>query len=119
MDQLYNTSVPLPFELVRAVSCQDEEVVEKKIDAVFSENRININPKREFFEISIEQVKSLFDLIVSEGNEDVSGEAINTGIDVDSQRAADSFKRKRRPNLTSLRWAYQLALSLCFTMMSL
>ena len=35
MDQLYNTSVPLPFELVRAVRVQDEEAVEKKIHGVF------------------------------------------------------------------------------------
>ena len=49
MDQLYNTSVPLPFELVRAIRVQDEDAVEKKIHAVFSNSRIN--PKREFFEI--------------------------------------------------------------------
>ena len=99
MDQLYNTSVPLPFELVRAIRVQDEDAVEKKIHAVFSNSRIN--PKREFFEISLEQVKHMFDLIVSDGSEDVSIEAsaLDTGIDADSKLAADSFKRKRRPNL--------------------
>lgn len=99
MDQLYNTSVPLPFELVRAIRVQDEDAVEKKLHAVFSNSRIN--PKREFFEISLEQVKHMFDLIVSDGSEDVSIEAsaLDTGIDADSKLAADSFKRKRRPNL--------------------
>ena len=43
----------------------------------------------------------MFDLIVSDGSEDVSIEAsaLDTGIDADSKLAADSFKRKRRPNL--------------------
>ena len=97
MDQLYNTSVPLPFELVRAIRVQDEDAVEKKIHAVFSSSRVN--PKREFFEVSLEQVTHLFDLIVSAGNDDVSSEASasDTGIDADSKRASDSFKRKRRP----------------------
>lgn len=87
------------LKLVRAIRVQDEDAVEKKIHAVFSNSRIN--PKREFFEISLEQVKHMFDLIVSDGSEDVSIEAsaLDTGIDADSKLAADSFKRKRRPNL--------------------
>lgn len=95
MDQLYNTSVPLPFELVRAVRVKDGVAVEKKIHAVFSSSRIN--PSREFFEVSVEQVQALFDLFVMFGNEDVSGDT--RAVDVGSKRAADSFKKRRRPNL--------------------
>ena len=43
-------------------------------------------------EVSLEQVTHLFDLIVSEGNEDVSGEAnkAETGIDADDAGASST-----------------------------
>lgn len=95
--QLYSTGVPLPFELVRAVKVQDMEAAERRVHDVFASSRIN--PKREFFEIDVEQVHALFDLLVSGGNEEIAiEESVADEVDADSLRAADSFK-KRRPNL--------------------
>ena len=51
-----STSVPLPFTCFYACTVKDANFVESKLHDAFADNRIN--PKREFFKISAERVRS-------------------------------------------------------------
>ncbi len=55
------TGVPLPFTCFYACTVKDSFFAEKQIHETFADNRIN--PKREFFIISPERVRSLLKLI--------------------------------------------------------
>jgi len=52
--QLYNTGVPVPFELKYACRVPNSDEVESALHIAFGPQRIN--PKREFFRIEPEQV---------------------------------------------------------------
>ena len=49
MDQLYNTSVPVPFTCELALQVENPGKVEQALHKVFHPSRVN--PRREFFEI--------------------------------------------------------------------
>lgn len=51
-----STSVPLPFTCFYACTVKDANFVEAQLHDAFADNRIN--PKREFFKISAERVRS-------------------------------------------------------------
>ena len=51
-----STSIPLPFTCFYACTVKDANFVEAKLHDAFADNRIN--PKREFFQISPERVRS-------------------------------------------------------------
>ena len=103
MEELYNTSVPFPFECVIAVEVEDDEMgdnLEKGLHSAFEMWRVN--PKREFFEIEADQVKAI--LSIWPGGKDVSPQ-INKETEelpVEEREAAQIFetkKRRQRPSL--------------------
>ena len=100
MDQLYNApGVPLPFECEKAVDVGDEEIakqLEKALHRAFDPSRVN--PRREFFEIDIEQVEAI--LTAWPESKDVTPQVQSEGDEVSETdiRASERFK-KRRPNL--------------------
>ena len=61
MSQLYNTSVPLPFDLVYAKLVKDSAELEAALHTAFGPDRLN--PRREFFKINEEQVVSILKII--------------------------------------------------------
>jgi len=61
LSSLYNTSVPLPFEIFYAAVVPDMDFAEKQIHLAFSDKRIRNN--REFFSISPDQVVAILKLI--------------------------------------------------------
>ena len=65
-DQLYKTGVPTPFDIVFAKHVHDYTDKEKKLHTILDNCKYRINPKREFFECSIQVVKSMFDLMEGE-----------------------------------------------------
>ena len=96
MDDLFNTSVPLPFSCIKAVTIQDDpKVIEKALHAAFVEQRVNL--KREFFKIEPSQVVLLLDAL---GKKDVTPMSDVEGkqVDAESIKAAKDFG-PRRPNL--------------------
>ncbi|MDE0430847.1 MAG: GIY-YIG nuclease family protein [Caldilineaceae bacterium] len=95
LNDLYNTSVPVPFDCVYAAKVSDDAAVERAFHEAFGPYRIN--PKREFFEIESGQAIALLRLIAVENvTPDVQKEA----EEVDSGSQASSKKlRSRRPNL--------------------
>lgn len=95
IDELYNTSVPVPFHCEIAVKVEDEVQLEKALFELLHPHRTN--PSREFFEIDAERLKPLLSLL---SEEDVTPEvnSSNDDIDIDSKEAGEKL-RKRRPNL--------------------
>lgn len=60
LQQLHNTSVPLPFECVYAARVKDGIFVERQLHDAFANDRVS--SKREFFEIAPERVVSALKL---------------------------------------------------------
>jgi len=61
MDSLFCSSVPQPFECAAVREVEDPNEVEATLHKYLSKYRVN--KSREFFEIDVEQVKTLFDLV--------------------------------------------------------
>ena len=95
VDELYNSSVPVPFECVLAMRVDDPSSVERALHTAFGPQRVN--PRREFFKIDSEQAVAILRII---GSEDVTP-AVNATNNTISEieRATSEGLRKRRPNL--------------------
>ena len=95
VDELYNSSVPVPFECVLAMRVDDPSSVEFALHTAFEPQRVN--PRREFFKIDPEQAVAILRII---GSEDVTP-AVNATNNTISEieRATSEGLRKRRPNL--------------------
>ncbi|HEV8513583.1 MAG TPA: GIY-YIG nuclease family protein [Cyclobacteriaceae bacterium] len=95
MDELYSTSVPIPFECAFACKVKDPEKVEGALHIAFAPDRVN--PKREFFEIETNQAIAFLKLL---SLEDVTPEVNRqkTTIDAVDREAGKAFSKKR-PNM--------------------
>ena len=62
--ELYTTGVPLPFKIEFAKKVANPAEAEARIHAFISDKRVN--PRREFFKVTPEYVRRLFDLIDGE-----------------------------------------------------
>ncbi len=98
MDQLYNTSVPVPFTCVLALQVEKPSEVERALHEAFRPNRIN--PKREFFKIEPEQAIAALGL--------ANGEDVTPTVNQDNNKISEAERssserlRSRRPNLNFL-----------------
>ena len=92
------TGVPLPFDCVRAVKVDNMNQAETALHRAFGPNRVNPNPRKEFFKIEPEQAIAILELI---GTEDVTpGQDDLEDVDVLEQAASDRFKKQtRRPSM--------------------
>jgi len=61
VDELYNTSVPVPFDIVFACRVENYMKVEKAIHTAFADKRVN--PNREFFRVEPSSVIPLLKLL--------------------------------------------------------
>ena len=95
MDQLYNTSVPVPFECVLAKKVDDQDAVEMALHKAFRPNRFN--PKREFFKIDTEQAVAVLNVVAGEDVTPTVNESNNAIAEV--ERSSSERLRTRRPNL--------------------
>jgi hypothetical protein len=98
MKELFNTSVPLPFECEYACKVADYEKVEKALHIAFHPYRLHA--QREFFKINPEQAIAILKLLDkgSDITKDVANEINNDLTEVD-KIAGENFKRKIRPPL--------------------
>ena len=62
-EQLYSTGVPYPFKIEFAKKIENYEKREKIIHSILEKITKRVNPKREFFEASVRDVRPIFDLI--------------------------------------------------------
>ena len=61
LKELFNTSVPEPFEVYRALMVPNMNETEKSIHKILSESRCRVNNKREFFDVPLNMIDNLFD----------------------------------------------------------
>ncbi len=98
IDELYNTSVPVPFECVLAVKVKNPTGLEKALHKAFASNRIN--PNREFFQIEAEQPAAILELLISMGSEDVTPKVNDANRSIpENERKTSETLRHRRPVL--------------------
>ena len=95
MDQLYNTSVPVPFDCVLAKQVNDPGAVETALHRAFAPDRVN--PRREFFKIDPEQAVAVLSIVSGDDVTPSVNEA-NNAIP-ENERASSEKLRGRRPNL--------------------
>ena len=75
-EQLNTTGVPLPFKIEFAKKVNDYKEKEKLLHKLLTQYGERINPKREFFKISLEEIKAFFDLIDGEVYQEVDNNSI-------------------------------------------
>ena len=68
-DELFTTGVPFPFKIEFAVKTQEPKKNEKLLHSILSRYGERC-PRREFFRISIDEVRTFFDLIIINGGEE-------------------------------------------------
>lgn len=93
MTELYSTGVPVPFECAYAAKVKDVEAVEKALHSAFEPNRIN--PKREFFEIEVEQAKAIIRLVELEDVTPQIEKEVEREVDETSREAGKRLREKR------------------------
>lgn len=64
--ELFKTGVPTPFKIEFAKQVSEPKQKEKTLHALLSQYTERVYPKREFFRVSPEEVKTLFDLMDGE-----------------------------------------------------
>ena len=89
-----STSVPYPFGIYYACKVQNAQKVEDTIHKLFNSSRVN--PRREFFNVDPEQVKTSLSLA---NPVDVTPEE-NTYIEPDELKEIEKVVRKREANFT-------------------
>lgn len=99
--ELYNTSVPVPFECEYACKVRNYQEVERALHLAFQPYRIH--PQREFFRINPEQAIAILRLLDrgSDITQEVSNEISNDLTEQD-RAAGEQMKKMRRPSLNFL-----------------
>ena len=104
LKELYNTSVPLPFDVAFAceVDIQYCDDIEFALHNAFADRRVN--DRREFFELSPDRVIPILKLLekkyeVKTVTEEVSNEIQNDLTDEDKEAQEKVSSKTRRPNL--------------------
>ena len=94
--ELYSTGVPLPFKCEYACKVADCGAVESALHMAFSTDRVN--PKREFFKMTIDRVIPLLELFKVEDATNTVENELNQDVSSQEKTAIQEFV-KRRPNL--------------------
>ena len=93
ISQLYTTGVPLPFDCEYAVTVKDVSRVERALHIAFGQSRLN--PNREFFEIEVERVKAILDLLKVDDVTPTVQQDAERSVDTPDKAASDNYKGKR------------------------
>ncbi|GHT85322.1 hypothetical protein FACS1894137_09460 [Spirochaetia bacterium] len=97
LQELFTTSVPVPFECEYACKVNDCKSVEDALHIAFGPHRIH--PKREFFKIEPDQAIAILELLkVADVTSNVT-EEINKTTSLIDKEAGENLKRQRRPPL--------------------
>jgi len=75
-EQLNTTGVPLPFKIEFAKKVNDYKEKEKLLHKLLTQYGERINPRREFFKISLEEIKAFFDLMDGEIYKEIDNNSI-------------------------------------------
>jgi hypothetical protein len=112
MNELFSTGVPVPFKCVYAGKTSNPDKVESSLHQAFGPYRIN--PKREFFEIEVEQAAVILRMICSE---EVTPQVVREIDKTDkvSMDAGKILEKKRRPRFNFLEMGIFPGIVLNFT----
>jgi hypothetical protein len=111
--ELFNTSVPVPFECEYACKVENYTVVEHALHIAFSPNRIN--PRREFFKIEPEQAIAILKLL---SKEDITPQVVKeftSETEASDIEAGKRLKILRRPRLNFGEMGIAIGSKLVFT----
>lgn len=108
-NELYNTSVPFPFDCACAIEVDDCGNIERAFHLAFGDCRVN--PNREFFKISPEKPAALLRLMGTDITDRFSKEIDQTAPEADREAA----RRFRRPNLNFREMGIPVGATLVFT----
>lgn len=97
INELYTTSVPVPFTCEYASRVDDCAKVEQALHQAFSTDRINLN--REFFRMSVERVIPILKLVEKEEITTTVRKDIDKDISETDRQASNNLKKQRRPPL--------------------
>lgn len=95
LNELYNTSVPVPFTCEYACRVKDCEAVENALHQAFSTGRVN--PSREFFRVSINRIIPLLKIMQIEEITTTVSEDLNKNVSQSDIQAANTMKKRRPP----------------------
>ena len=113
LKELFNTSVPVPFECAYACKVENSEKVEKALHLAFHPYRIHA--QREFFKINPEQAIAILSLL--DKSKDITTEIqeeINNDLTDIDKAAGERMKIVRRPPLNYLEMGIPLGAKLVF-----
>ena len=99
MKEMFTTSIPVKFECYFAVRVNDPAKIERKIHQGLDSDRVS--PNREYFYTSKEQAKSLLEIAVVMGGEEVTPTSNETDLNED-QVLENAKKRRARFNFEML-----------------
>lgn len=97
INELYTTSVPVPFTCEYASRVDDCAKVEQALHQAFSTERIN--PNREFFRMSVERLIPILRLVEKEEITATVRKDIDKDISETDRQASNNLKKQRRPPL--------------------
>ncbi|MBK8130462.1 MAG: GIY-YIG nuclease family protein [bacterium] len=109
--QLYQTGVPVPFDIEFTASVDNSSDVESALHTAFAPYRVN--PRREFFRIDPEQAIAILRLF-HRGEQAVVARQAENEIDAESIAAGQQLRR-RRPNMNFLEMGIPIGSTLHFT----
>ncbi len=87
---LFNTSLPAPFDCYYAARVADAETVERSIHEVFGDKRVH--PKREFFAVDPHRVRTALQMVAVE---EVNTTGISEQEDVNAAKKVDEVRERR------------------------
>ena len=95
LSQLFNTSVPVPFDCVLAKQVDNPQIIESRLHKVFGPYRVTSG--REFFKILPEQAVEALELVLGK---DVTPDVNRENKEIlEPERSSSDRLRRRRPNL--------------------
>lgn len=112
LKELFNTSVPVPFECEFAALVDDCRAVENALHIAFGPNRIH--PQREFFRIESEQAISILKLLKKEDITREINKEIDSFTDDIDKNAGKELKKQKRPKMNFTEMGLQIGGKLQF-----
>ncbi len=97
MQELYTTSVPVPFECVYACRVENCRKVESVLHNAFDTDRVN--PQREFFKTDPDRVIPILQMVETENLTSKYTQKTSTKINTIDIESGERLKRARRPQL--------------------
>lgn len=108
--QLFTTGVPTPFKIEFAKKVKDYKAKERTLHTLISQYRERVWPRREFFRITVEEVRCFFDLMDGEWWVDPRTEADVEEEEIEEEESISETESVPQPTTSSRR-----DMTKCFT----